>query len=305
MAFEREEIIIEEAERSKAKLKLALCGPSGSGKTKSALYIAQGLGGKIGLIDTENSATLYSNVTKFGVHKLTAPYSPERYMARMERFKKEGYNVLILDSISPLWAGEGGILDIHARVTKEDRTHNGFAAWRIVTPIFDRFIHFMQDIDMHVIATIRAKETHELVTDDNGRKKPVKMGLEPIQRNGIGYEFTLCLDMFKEDNNSPEPPIATSSKDRTDLFYGKVFTPSVETGKQLLEWLNKGKDEAVELRKEIERMILDISSVDSLDVLKSVWIDGSKKAEKVGLLPAFEAAKDKRKDELMNLALAS
>ena len=44
--------MFQKAERKKERLRLALCGPAGSGKTYSALLIAQGLGGKIALIDT-------------------------------------------------------------------------------------------------------------------------------------------------------------------------------------------------------------------------------------------------------------
>ena len=51
------------AERRKAKLRLAITGPAGSGKTYGALQIAQGLGGKIAMIDTENvSGDLYADM---------------------------------------------------------------------------------------------------------------------------------------------------------------------------------------------------------------------------------------------------
>ena len=46
------------AERRKAKLRLAITGPAGSGKTYGALQIAQGLGGRIAMIDTENEAAI-------------------------------------------------------------------------------------------------------------------------------------------------------------------------------------------------------------------------------------------------------
>ena len=55
--------LIRKAERRKAKLRLALIGPTGSGKTYSALLLAFGLGGKTGIIDTENgSVDLYANI---------------------------------------------------------------------------------------------------------------------------------------------------------------------------------------------------------------------------------------------------
>src|SRR4051812_15837995 len=43
---------IHKATKRRAKLRLGMSGPAGSGKTYSALLIASGLGGRIGMIDT-------------------------------------------------------------------------------------------------------------------------------------------------------------------------------------------------------------------------------------------------------------
>lgn len=60
--------LFKKAERKKAFLKIAITGVSGSGKTYSALQLAQGLGDKIAMIDTENgSGELYSNLCEYDV----------------------------------------------------------------------------------------------------------------------------------------------------------------------------------------------------------------------------------------------
>lgn len=60
--------VFRKAERRKAKLRLAITGPAGSGKTYGALLIAQGLGGRITMIDTENgSGDLYSAVCDYDI----------------------------------------------------------------------------------------------------------------------------------------------------------------------------------------------------------------------------------------------
>ena len=74
-------IMFRKAERRKAKLRLAITGPAGSGKTYGALLIAQGLGGKIAMIDTENgSGDLYADMCDYDVQTLTAPYSIQKYL---------------------------------------------------------------------------------------------------------------------------------------------------------------------------------------------------------------------------------
>ncbi|MGH8629037.1 MAG: ATP-binding protein, partial [Gammaproteobacteria bacterium] len=180
MAFTR-------AERKKTKLRLAICGPSGSGKSYSALLIAQGLapGGKIALLDTEHgSGELYSAILSYDVAALNPPFTPERYIALIGEAEHAGYDALIIDSLSHAWAGEGGILDMHDKATAASRSGNSFVAWREVTPQHNALVETMLSADLHVIATMRTKTAYDLVDDGNGKKKPIKVGLAPVQRDG-------------------------------------------------------------------------------------------------------------------------
>jgi Fe-S oxidoreductase len=97
------------ARREQAKLRLAITGPSGSGKTRGALFIAKGLGGRIAVVDTERkSSALYDNIVAFDVMDLQPPYTPEVFEAALRAAEAAGYNVVILDSITPEWSGTVG-----------------------------------------------------------------------------------------------------------------------------------------------------------------------------------------------------
>ncbi|MFN5426743.1 MAG: AAA family ATPase, partial [Bacteroidota bacterium] len=89
-----------QAQRKRAKIKMALQGPSGSGKTYSSLLLAYGLCNnwqKIAVVDTENhSADLYANLGDYQVLNLSAPFSPERYMEAISICEKGGIEVIIL-----------------------------------------------------------------------------------------------------------------------------------------------------------------------------------------------------------------
>jgi hypothetical protein len=227
------------AERSKAKLRLALCGPSGSGKTFSALLLAQGLapGGKIALIDTERgSGELYADLCDYDVCPLEDGFSPRRYVALINDAAQAGYDVLIIDSLSHAWSGEGGALDMVDKAAKASRSGNSFAAWREVTPEHNRLVDAILSAPMHVIVTMRTKTAYEVVENDKGRKAPVKIGLAPVQKEGMEYEFTAVLDL------SVDGHVATASKDRTRLFDGRHEVLSAAIGTELLAWLNTGKD---------------------------------------------------------------
>jgi hypothetical protein len=222
------------AERKKAKARVGLSGPAGSGKTFSALEIAFGLGGPVALIDTENgSGDLYAHLGEYDVLTLQAPFTPEKYIEGIKAAEEAGYNVLVIDSLSHAWAGEGGILDIQGKITDASRSGNGYTAWRQVTPRQNAMVEAILQSKMHIIATMRSKTEYALTTDDRGKQTPKKIGLAPVQRDGMEYEFTVFLDLSQEH-------IATASKDRTSLFDGQYFKPSRETGKQLLAWLEDG-----------------------------------------------------------------
>jgi hypothetical protein len=81
---------------------------------------------------------------------------------------------------------------------------------------------------------MRSKTAWEVQKDERtGKTKPVKIGLAPVQRDGLEYEFSVVLDLSLEGH------VATASKDRTSLFDNQYFVPSVETGKHLQDWLSK------------------------------------------------------------------
>jgi hypothetical protein len=226
------------AERKTAKLRAALCGTSGSGKTYSALLLARGLAGesgRIALLDTERgSGELYADLFEYDVAQITPPFTPERYITLI-REASHSYDVLIVDSLSHAWAGEGGILEMHDNATKADRGGNSYTAWRNVTPQHNALVEAILTAPCHVIVTMRSKTAYELVDDGKGKKKPIKIGLAPIQREGMEYEFTLVFDLSVENH------IATASKDRTRLWDTRNEIIAVRHGTELRKWLESGK----------------------------------------------------------------
>ena len=234
--------LFQKAERSKAKLRLSIDGPSGSGKTHSALLIAAGLApaGKIYLIDTErDSATLETGkpgIPEFFHAPLTPPFTPANYREYIEAAAGEGAEVIIIDSLSHAWSGSGGVLDMHDNAARAQRGGNTWAAWREVTPEHNSLVDTILQSPCHIICTMRTKTAWEVVETASGKKAPQKIGLKPEQRGGMEYEFTVVLDLSLDGH------IATASKDRTSLFDGRHFVPGKDTGAELRDWLETGRD---------------------------------------------------------------
>lgn len=225
---------IRPAQRKKAKLRLGIAAPSGAGKTYGALLLAQGLGGKIGLIDTEHgSGDLYANLCPYDIIGITAPYTAKKYLEAISAFEAAGYQTIIIDSLSHAWAGEGGLLDKQGKAA--DKSGNSYTAWRMVTPDHNSLVDAMLQSSCHIIATMRSKQEYVQEKNDQGKSVVRKVGMAPVQREGMEYEMTVMLDV---DMNH----IATASKDRTSLFDGQFFKLSPATGKTLLAWLEDGVD---------------------------------------------------------------
>ena len=256
------------AQRTQARLRLAICGPSGSGKTYSALLLAQGLApdGRIAMIDTERgSGALYSHLADYDVAPLAPPYTPDRYIEMIRQAGEAGYQVLIIDSLSHAWVGEGGILDMHDRATQASRSGNSFAAWREVTPRHNALVDALISADLHVIVTMRTKTAYDVTDDGSGKKRPIKVGLAPVQRDGLEYEFTVVLDL------SVDGHVATAAKDRTGLFDGAHWVPSTATGEALRNWMEAGVDVTDASRRQLERFKAVVVGIDNVPHLNSWW----------------------------------
>ena len=220
---------IRNAERKKAKIKLAIQGSSGSGKSLSSLLTAKGLTGdlsKVIVIDTENgSADLYAHLGDYKVLPMQAPYTPEKYIKAIDICIKAGAECIIIDSISHAW---DNLLGYHASLSG-----NSFTNWNKITPRHKAFIQKILEAPVHVIATMRTKQDYVLNQKD-GKFIPEKVGLKAIQRDGVDYEFTIAFDLDIKHNY-------TCSKDRTGIFMDKPeFIITAETGIQILNWCNQG-----------------------------------------------------------------
>jgi nucleoside-triphosphatase THEP1 len=226
------------ATKEQAKLRLALIGLAGSGKTYSALSIATHLvpNGKIAVIDTERgSASLYADRFAFDVLDLER-HGPENYCDAIEAAEQAGYDVIVIDSLSHAWAGKDGALEQVDKVAKREGKANNFTAWRDITPKHNRLVDTILSCKSHVIASMRSKMEYVLEKDEKtGKSAPRKIGLAPIQRDGLDYEFTVCGDM-----NLNHELIVSKSRCSAIGVGDIIDKPGEKFAGTLRQWLNSG-----------------------------------------------------------------
>lgn len=231
-------LTFKKATKEQAKLRLALIGLAGSGKTYSALAIGTHLvpGGRVALIDTERgSASLYADHFQFDTLDLER-HDPENYVEAIEAAESAGYDVIVIDSLSHAWAGKDGALEQVDKIAKREGKSNNFTAWRDVTPKHNRLVDAIISCRSHVIVTMRSKMEYALEKDEKGKSSVRKVGLAPIQREGLDYEMTVVGDM-----DLTHTLVVSKSRCLGAVEVGEIINkPGAKLAEKLRGWLMAG-----------------------------------------------------------------
>jgi len=196
------------AVRKQVRARLAISGASGSGKTWTALSVAEVLApdGPTLVIDTEpadswqGAAELYADRFTFDTIRWEPPYNPrdlaltltEAGAARVPQGRwpgDGGYHVIIVDSASHFWRGAGGTLDIAG---------GKYTGWKEATPIQDALVDAILRSSAHVIICTRARQDYVQEQGADGKQKVTKLGMAPVQRDDLEYEFQVVAQMDQQ-----------------------------------------------------------------------------------------------------------
>lgn len=267
-------INIRKAEREGARLVIGIAGISGSGKTYTALQLAYGLANfdasKVGFLDTENRrGSLYANALKndkgevqqFWIGDLYAPFSPQRYIDAILEFQRMGVEVLVIDSVTHEWEGQGGCEEIATAGNPR------MPDWKRAKAEHKRFMNTLLQSDMHVIACIRAREKVK-VERINGKSEVIPIGIQPVTEKNFMFEMTASLMMM--DAGNQREVIKTSG---TDAIFGAAgfqegyLTP--QHGKALRDWVDGAK--ALDPRVEHAKNSLRTVTEQGMEALVKAW----------------------------------
>jgi len=240
---------IKPAKRQKVSLRVWITGASGSGKTATAMKLAHYLSGGTDtepgnfiVLDTENGSALFyacadgEPVDPSRLHfsfdhvNLSAEeVSPASIVSAIKQAGEMDYAVIVIDSSSHEWK------DVLDKKNQKDKLGgNSFANWADFTKEHDKFVDVIQRPPCHIIVTARAKEEYAITED----KKVKKMGLQPIQRDTMPYEFDINILMVNEGK-----PVAIVQKARSLDLNARTFDmPGKELADALITWAQIGED---------------------------------------------------------------
>ena len=278
---------VRKAVREQIYTKLALMAPSGGGKTYSALRLATGMANeikkttgkaaKILMGNTEQKRGLYyANEFDYDIVDIEAPHNPENYVDFIEFAVSEGYDIVIIDSASHEWEGKGGCLELH------QQAGGTYQAWGKVTPRHNRFINAIADSPIHVICTMRGKDTYETEKDDRGRMSVTKLGIGAKQRDGFEYEFT-CTFLLDQKTN-----MATSQKDNTHIFENETAVLLSENhGAKIIKWANSGEGYTPPARQTMQDTEDDLKTIQQEIIALCSELGGTQNEELMKVLKSF------------------
>ncbi|MEX2437637.1 MAG: AAA family ATPase, partial [Candidatus Babeliales bacterium] len=169
-------------------------------------------------------------------------FTHDKFVKAIEQAVELDYEVVILDSGSHFWEG---ILEFKDMLDK--RGGNSFANWGEANKHYKVILNALLQSNIHLIACLRSKTEYVLEQNEKGKSVPRKIGLAPIMRDGVEFEFTTVFNLDASHQ-------AMADKDRTGLFTDKIFRITENTGSSIARWLEGGSNQNKELKDEFEAL---------------------------------------------------
>lgn len=255
--------------------RVLLSGPSGAGKTYTALLIAGVLAGadrvtsSIVMIDTEkNSGKTYADEfpladgTPGYLHlPWQAPYNPTDLAMTMRDISNSETRVVIVDSQSHFWRGQGGTLDVAS---------GRYTGWGEARPMHADMVDAMLECEAHVILCARSTQEHVQEKDDRDKWVVRKLGMKIQQDADLEYEVNVALTidmqhtLYVSKSRTRRVPVATEYISGHAEEFAGVYRDWLEAGEpaatkeqrdNVLAALNRIDDAA--LRQQAKRDFID------------------------------------------------
>lgn len=270
----------QKAVRENIWAKVLTIAPSGGGKSFGALRVAKGLTEalskdtgneeRIAYIGTEGSRDkYYADEFDYDLMQLKAPFTPESYVDAIDEAIDAGYKVIVIDQISNEWAGKGGMLEIHSKMSG-----NSYTNWSKLTPRHEKFVDKILDSEAFIVATVRGKDKYVL-EEQNGKQVPRKVGIGYQQRDDLEFLFTVAVTVEQDTH------FFTSVKDNTHCFENRNDVLTEKDGDIIYKWSTGGdvKSKRNELEKAKEEAKTKIA-LNQEEEAKKIVQENEKKAKK-------------------------
>lgn len=329
------------AKRENVPLLIGLEGASGSGKTYSALLLASGIADEVGRargregrvfgIDSERGRMLhYADAFQFMHGEINPPFRPRAYGSAIAAAEEAGADVIVIDSFSHEWEGEGGVKEWADEILAANPNMKPPAQWNIPKSGPEghkRLVNQMLAARAHIIVCLRSEEKLRMeevpqFNNDgspkmwNGKQSkktvitaakdlPVEERWQPICEKRFPYEITTSLLLTP---GQPGVPIPRKLQEQHRPYFPEGQRIGREAGAALARWALGGA--AVSAPQgggsgayTPDDARADIVGATSLDDLRDVWrtynrlpwwneVNAEFERRRTALTPTQEPARD-------------
>lgn len=259
----------------KTSVLIGIAGPTGSGKTYSALRLAAGLkskSGRIGFIDTEAGRALhYARYFEFQHGILKPPFTPEAYAEAVEVYEKDGFEVIIIDSMTHEYSGEGGLQEQADQIEAGGVKSPG--NWNAPKTAHKRMVNRFLQCRAHLIFCLRAEEKIK-IERVNGKTVVVPVGFKPITEKNFMFEQTVSFMLLDSAPGVPVP-IKLQDQHKSAFPTGDIVTET--SGQILAAWANSGSQAAETPAARTIPLVHEDGSIGEF-TRASYWLDGLREA---------------------------
>nr|WP_245214381.1 AAA family ATPase [Pararoseomonas indoligenes] len=257
-----------------------IAGASGSGKTFSALMLAKGIAngtGKIAVIDTEAGRALHyapkpgekgDGIRTFDFLHIDfpPPFTPERYIEAIRAAEGAGATVIVIDSMSHEWDGEGGCADMA----------DADPSWKTPKKRHKRMMARLIQTRTHLIFCLRAQEKVKFVKNPKtGKNDIVPMGFMPICEKSFMFELSGSMTMHPESPGQPRYDLPHKLNDDLRGIFAEGDRVGPDAGKRLRLWAESGEDRPPvdRVAEGVRELIERIQDADSMAALEAITAD--------------------------------
>lgn len=268
---------------------IMLWGGPASGKTCSSLIIGTGIakqvGGKVALLDLEDGrASHYSDLyDDWLMESMDPPYTARKTIDSISNAKLDDeISVLIIDSLSQLWEGEGGALDDAEEMLRKN-PRDGLSVWRRVKSAFNEILSAARKSNLYIILTVRAKQSVDIKPGYDKKNDLTS----PAMEKGVLYkcDFAILLGTdFRPVTSRDDggialapgiPPYKTVFGMEGIFSTGKPVTE--KTGRDIALWSEGDSDNIVRFREDALR-----KATEGREAFK-LWFNSLNKNKKIVL----------------------
>ena len=221
------------AVRENTNVLVALAGASGSGKTYSAMQLATGICGDepFAVVDTEARRALhYADQFDFEHVSLAPPFTPARYLESLKPLVARGFKVVIIDSGSHEWEGEGGVIE-----QADESSKKGPSNWIEPKRQHKKWVNGLLQCGTNLIICLRAAE--KIHIDDSGQKiKIVNEGWQPICEKRFMFEMTISFTFAPLHPGVVDLGYPHKLQDQHRMMFSPGQHIGREAGEQLGAW---------------------------------------------------------------------